>query len=283
MKTPFRTRRYGKLSHIEILFLLLPVLAHGQEKYTLRYQFTPGEKLQYKTERHDSITTQAGGQSNQMNFTNYMLQTLAVDETGSDNTFSLSVNMDSTWSDQDTMSVSSGGGSGERRSYRMSGGPGGGRGPETYKVTPTGKSATAAPVMSPLILTLPEEPVSINSTWSFEKNSEVKGRRQGTTKVTGECLFYGVDTQNGRPVALIIVNFETHSDLSFRFETPQGDFSGTSRSLGKGTGLVYFDIEKGRIIEIIREDQTESVNEMSSRGSSEMKSKSNQTIRLVSD
>jgi hypothetical protein len=91
-----------------------------------------------------------------------------------------------------------------------------------------------------------------------------------------------VQKEGGKSIALIIVNSETNGNIEFKMQTSQGSFSGSSVSKGSETSLVYFDIEKGQIIEIINEETTSSINEMS-LGSSSMSSSSKSTIKLISE
>ena len=80
----------------------------------------------------------------------------------------------------------------------------------------------------------------------------------------------------------LIVNSETNRNIEFKMQTSPGSFSGSSVSKGSGTSLVYFEIEKSRIIEIINEETTSSINEMA-QGSSSMSSLSKSTIKLISE
>lgn len=162
-------------------------------------------------------------------------------------------------------------------------GGGHGRGREnSYKMTPQGNSTTKEPIISQLILPLPDKPVAVNATWNFEKTSEQRGQRKGKTVIKGQCLLYDVQKEGGKSIAIILVNSETNRNIEFKMQTSQGSFSGSSVSKGSGTSLVYFEIEKGRIIESIIEETTSSINEMS-QGSSSMSSSSKSTIKLISE
>ncbi|MFH1941380.1 MAG: hypothetical protein ABIL68_04690, partial [bacterium] len=177
---------------------------------------------------------------------------------------------------------------GDTRTMRMGGGgrsfggPGGGRSREqTYKMQSNGKSATNDPIISPLIVPLPEKTIAVNETWDFEMTAQERGRTTGQTTVKGQCLIYSIEKQGAQNIALIIVNSETKRDMKFNFQTEQGNVSGSSASSATATHLVYFDIDKGRIAEIVSEDKTESMNE-SSMGSRSTSSSSKSTIKLVS-
>ena len=278
------------------LSLSIVVLSIAQESktYTLQYKYQKGDRLQYKIERHDSINTSFGDQDNQIKSTRWSLQSITVPDISPGKLYNIVVKTDSTWSDQDNPFASSQGGmttiireeessGGSRRMTRTSGGGHGRRGRvNSYKMTSQGKSTTKEPIMSSLILPLPDKPVAVNATWNFEKISEQKGQRKGKTVIKGQCLLYDVQKEGGKSIALIIVNSETNGNIEFKMQTSQGSFSGSSVSKGSETSLVYFEIEKGRIIEIIKEETTSSINEMS-MGSSSMSSSSKSTIKLISE
>jgi hypothetical protein len=126
-----------------------------------------------------------------------------------------------------------------------------------------GLSLTGNPVLTQLIIPLPEKSVSVNDTWDFNLESEIKGRQKGNIVVTGQCLLYDIDRSGTSPLATIIINSETKRDVEFNMQSPQGSISGNSTSVTMGTHLVYFDIEKGRITEIVSEENMESSNQMS--------------------
>jgi hypothetical protein len=78
------------------------------------------------------------------------------------------------------------------------------------------------------------------------------------------------------------VNTESKGEGSFNFEREGMEISGSSQSSGAGTSLVYFDVDRGRILEIVAENTLESATE-SSMFSSNVSSKSKSTIKLVSE
>ena len=220
--------------------------------------------------------------------TRWTLQTLSVQETPPDNPYAITIKTDSVWTDQDPSS--SGGGTGMMRmgggqgrsgmSYSRSSGRGRSR-EQSYKMNPDGRSATKDPIISPYLVPLPEKPITINESWDFEMIVEIKGRSKGQTTVKGKCLLYDVQEEDGKSIALILINSETKMESKFNFETEQGNISGSSSSSGSGTNLVYFDIDKGYITEIIKEEITESVSE-TSMGSMPRSSSSKSIIKLIS-
>jgi hypothetical protein len=249
----------------------------AQQKYRLRYKFDKGEKLQYKTERHDSTETEQGGQPSVQQITVWAVQTLSVDD-ANDQAFKITLKTDTTWSDQDD-AAAEGSGPGRGRRFR------GMRGPRerSYEISPIGRAVSGEDPLSPVLIILPENEIGINENWNFEVTTEQMGRRQGRTTVMGQCLLYDVQEENGRRLAVIIVSIESQSEGQFQFQ-PQGrePVSGTFASNSTGTNLVYFDIDRGRIVEVVSEETRES-NTESTMSSRRTLSKSNSTVTLVSE
>lgn len=270
-----------------VLFaLLLPIMTTAQEgeKINLKYKFQKGDILQYQSESHDSTTRGSANQSETMDMTRWTLQTLSVLDALPEASYSISIKTDSVWTDQAPSqgeSTSMGG-----RSMRFrTGGPGGmgGRSREReYSITSVGKSTSKDPVIFPFLLPLPDEAVAINDTWDYELTSEQRGRMQGTNNVKGQCLLYDIQKEGDKTIALIIVNTQSKGEGSFNFERDGMEISGSSQSSGAGTSLVYFDVDRGRILEIVAENTRESATE-SSMFSSNVSSKSKSTIKLVSE
>ena len=259
------------------LLMIIITTAKAQDSYLIRYKFQKGEKLQYQSERYDSTEADMGGQTNINQITMWSLQTLSVDDVKKDESFTISIKTDSTWTDQDESSGESGGMG--RRRFRMMRGPR----EQSYEITPAGKTVSKDPPVSSFLIPLPENAVAVNETWDFEITTEQKGRRQGKTIITGQCLLYDVQSEDGRTTAVIIVNADSKGEGQFQFQREGSDaISGTFASTGASTSLVYFDIDNGYIIEVVSEETQESVTE-STMFSSKMSSKSKSTVRLISD
>jgi hypothetical protein len=270
-----------------VLFtLLLPTITTAQEskKINLKYKFKTGDVLQYKSESHDSTTRASADETETMDMTRWTLQTLSVLDALPEATYRISIKIDSIWTDQDPSPREDTPGGGRSMRFRT-GGPGGmgGRSREReYSITSVGKSTSKDPVISPFLLPLPQEAVAINDTWDYELTSEQRGRMQGTNNVRGQCLLYDIQKEGDKTIALIIVNTESKGEGSFNFEREGMEISGSSQSSGAGTSLVYFDVDRGRILEIVAENTLESATE-SSMFSSNVSSKSKSTIKLVSE
>ena len=269
------------------LVLLFPALSHAQNKdsYLLQYKFKKGEQLQYKTERCDSTQTSSETQTAPQQVMRWSLQTLSVLETPTETTYKVSIKTDSVWTDQDQAGTSAESESGRRMVFRQRGpeGPGERGRSQEFEIGTDGQSVTDDPVTSPFLLTLPKNPVAVNDTWEFEKNIQRTGRMKSTTRITGQCLLYNIQKQSSPPLALIIVNTQSTGQSEFKFKRPDQnvEISGATQSKGSGTSLVYFDIDRGRITEIVSEDKTESMSE-SSRGSYASSSSSKSTVKLIS-
>ena len=239
---------------------------------------------QYKSESHDSTTTGSGDNATTMQMTRWSLQALSVLDKTSDDIMTVSVKIDSAWDDQasdGTMTSESGG----RRMVirRGPGGPGGRRGPQEFKIKPSGESATKDPVVSPLLVPLPEDPVGVNDTWEFDMTVERKGRMSGTTQIQGQCLVYDIQKQGNQTLALIIVNTASEGTGEFKFQRGEGmAVSGSTQTKGAVTSLVYFDVEKGRITEIVTDEKRDTATE-STMFSSTMSMKTTSTIKLISE
>jgi hypothetical protein len=250
--------RIGGLLILINIILTVAVFAQTGDTFTLEYKFKKGDKIQYKTERHDST----------------------VVETPSKDVYKISIEQDSTWFDEETasrMNAMTSGGSGNVIVRRGSGGGGtrmrmgesGRPGENSIEITKIGRSTTDNPVMTPFVIPFPDKPVSVNETWDFDETLEHKGRTKGKTNIKGQCLLYEVRNEKGKSLAVIIVNSERHSTISMQNERDGVAFSVNTESSTTGFHLVFFNIDKGIIEEIDSEDTTESAFEMS--GSSKIK------------
>ena len=86
------------------------------------------------------------------------------------------------------------------------------------------------------------------------------------------------------PIALIIVNSTTAGTSEFKMRRPDQDMeiSGTGQSKGATTALVYFDVDKGRITEIVSEETRDSAVE-TNLFSTTTSMKTTSTVTLVSE
>lgn len=256
------------------LFFSTSILGQTGEKLKLEYKFEAGETLRYKTESHDSTSSGRGDQVMNMKMTRWSMHNLSVLEKPSTDKYKVSIEMDTVWTDQDEQQS-------EGRVMRFRVDPQNDT-PDEYQIASNGKSQSEDPVVSPFLLPLPDEPVGINDTWDFEMKIEQRGRMQGETTVTGQCLLYDLYEDDGRKVATIIVNTESKGESTFRFQRPDGDpISGTGQSYGSMTSLVYFDVSRGRIVEIVTEEKRDTAME-SSMFSSNTSIMTKSTIHLIS-
>ena len=258
-----------------LLYMAVSSFSQGSETFTLRYTFTPGENVQYKTERQDSTESGTGDQLNVTEMTIWSLNSLAIVDVLPGQSYKVMIKTDSLWTDQESQPEGQPGG---RRMMRM----GRESRESAFEITNTGMPVSTDAIVSPLLIPMPENPVAINGTWDFEINTEQTGRRQGKTTVKGQCLLYDIEREGNQTVATIVVTAETVSEGQFNFQSQRGPVSGTYASSGTNDSIVYFDIERGRIIEIASEDTRDSVTEstMFSRSS---KTKSKTTIIMVSE
>ena len=269
--------------YIILLALSASITANAQDSYVLQYKFKKGEKLQYKSERQDSTESDSGGQTTVREMTIWSLQTLSIEDAKKDRSFTISIKTDSVWTDQDQSmgqvpGMGRGMGGGRGRTFRM-----GGRGRDrSYEITPEGKSLSKdPPPIIPFLFPMPEKAIAVNETWDFTIASEQKGQRQGTTTITGQCLLYDVQKVGDQTLALIIVNADTKIESKFEFQREGGDpISGSSASSVSAQNLVYFDIGKGRIVEVVGEEIRESITE-STMFSSDSYTKSKTNVILV--
>jgi len=269
-----------------LLLLLLTIFifhytvlsAFSQESYALEYKFPLHDQLQYKTEKIDSITTSMpNGQEVTRQITSYSIRTMTIENAPPENNFTVAITTDSTWSNSENENdfPERGNQPGGRR-VRMS------LPEENLHLTfdKYGKSTTNEAVVSTLIIPLPEKPVSINDQWNFNLNSKRKGRFQGETTIRGKCLLYDVQQTEGNNTAVIIINAETKGEGKFRIKTPEREMSGTNKNSGTISSLVYFDIDKGRINEIVTAEASESATEGSAFSSSMIRT-SKSTTKLI--
>ncbi len=257
--------------------LLNSAWAGQSQDVLLQYKFRKGDQFQYKTERHDSTEAGMGNQTMVRTATIWSLETLSVIDTPTDQTYALTIKNDTTWTDQQEPAQ---GGAGPGQGRRMMIRPDGGRREQNLEIAKTGKPVSKDASFSPFLLPLPDHPVSVNASWNFELTSEQKGRRRGTTTVKGQCLLYDLQKEAGQTLALIIVNAESTGQGKFQMKRQEMNVSGTFASSGKITSLVYFDVDKGRIVEVVSDETRESMTE-SSAFSSKITSKSKTTIKLM--
>ncbi len=261
-----------------LYFCTIPFPALAQEKYTLEYKFKLNDQLQYKTEKLDTMSSSMpDGQEITRKITSFSLKTLTITNTPPDNPFAASITIDSTWSDSESDNDF------EERDNR----PGGRRARislreenQNFTFNKYGKSTTDESIVSPLIIPLPEKPISINDQWNFTITTDRKGRFQAEITITGKCLLYDVQQTKGNNIAVIIVDSKTTGQGKFQIKTQDREISGTNRSSGTGNFLVYFDIDNGRINEIISEEKSESATE-GSAFSSNMSRTSKSTTKLI--
>ncbi len=275
-----------------ILFLLIffSCLYSQEDKFKLEYKFQNGERLQYKIERHDSITTSAAGQEMKFNTTIFMLQSLVVEEAGKDKSFTLKLKTDSVWTDKNTENMintsSSMNRMGERRSQRRTfsramGRFGNQQRERKITITTNGRQSQDSGQPIPFLITLPEKEVSVNDTWDFEIKFDNKGRSKGTTTIKGECLLYDIEKKDSKNIAVIVANSETNSESQFKFQIQERTISGSNVSKSTQYSIVYFDIDKGRIVEIVSEETSESTRESGGMTTPSTR-KSNISIKLLS-
>ena len=258
------------------IFLALQGVLAQTDAISLKYQFTQGETIRYKTESHDSLVSDMGGQAMTMKYIRHSQHTLQVQKTPAQGAYQILVKLDTLWTDQ----------IGEGPGIPMGGGRERGRGgrnresrDEILEMDEWGGTLGRNVVASPFILPLPQKPVQVNDTWTFDLVQPLRGRATGENKIKGQCLLYQITQENNRTMAVIIVNTESQSHSEFKGNFNGQDFSMTNQSSGVGTRLVYFDVDKGRITEIIDESSSETASEGSRSGNSTRSSKA--TIRLL--
>jgi hypothetical protein len=150
---------------------------------------------------------------------------------------------------------------------------------KSYEMSSNGKSAGKEPVMSSFLVPLPDNPVGVNSVWEFSKVQEHKGRSKGITKVTGQCTLYDVMKSDGKSIARIIVNYQINQEMAFSVTMGENTIKGANNTHTGGFSLVYFDIDRGVVTEVVTEETSESVNE-SPQGSMQMSRFSKSEIKL---
>lgn len=274
-------RKY--MSLLLSLLLIMVSLPHtqlsvyAQENYSLEYKFQLHDCLKYKTDKLDSITSSMPDRQEMTRQINsYTIKTMTIDNISPDTPFTVSITTDSTWSDSENNSDpgrgSQPGGQRVRLSMRD----------QDLKLSfnKQGKSTTDEPVVTPLIIPLAERPVSINDQWNFNLTSERKGRYSEKTTITGKCFLYDVQQTENNNTAVIIINTERSGEGKFHIKTPQGEISGINKSSGTISALVYFDIDRGRINEIVSVEKTETVTG-GSAFSSKMLRTSKSTTKLI--
>lgn len=288
-----------------ILILMLAVTAYAQnnQTYTLQYKFKAGDQLTYKTESVDSMSGGGmfGGDSENRPVTSWSLQTVTISGVPSSQSYQVTIKTDSTWSDrvfQPGGQRPEGGfpGGGERpegetfsRTNRTGGGfamgmMGGMRrsGSEMImEITAEGKPAAQNTTPSPLFIVLPDKPIAVNGTWNYETTIQMQGRQQGTMHIESQGFLYGVDKINNRSVATILVTSVSTTEGQLSMGGGEQQMTGSFSSSSEGTSFVQFDIDNGRIIEIVT-DQTSNSAMETSMFSTNTTSVSQSTTELLS-
>ena len=266
--------RIASLLIITGSFVISPLtisMAQNETTISLKYKFKKGDIFKYKTEQHDSIESSFANQTISRQITIWSLKTLSVQEALP--SYTISIRTDSTWTDQDQ---TQGGNSPKRRAFRMNRGPH----ERTYKITFFGKLISQNTILPSFIIPLPEKPIKVNDTWDFENIIEQKGKRKGKTTIKGQCLLYDIKKEKDKTIALIIVNAESKSEGEFKFQLKQNTISGTFASTGTRTNLVYFDVDRGYVTEVVSEEKRESTTE-STMFSQNSKLISKSTVKLI--
>ncbi|MCD6117585.1 hypothetical protein J7K93_11255 [bacterium] len=254
---------------LSILLILgfLSVSSFAQNKYKLTYKFRKGDVLKYRTERHDSTASEFSGQSMERKMASWSLRSVNVKDIDEQGLYIILMRTDSTWTDNAEI---------EKQFKKMNG-----KREVKYTFDQSGHSNSDNPPLSLLFLNLPKKPVAVNDEWNYELHSVKRGRRSGKTNLKAKCTLYSIDKENGDDIAVIIVNTETKSTGKFSFKRQNMKTSGTFASSGTGTSIVYFNITKGYVREVVTEDNSESSTE-SSAFSSSASSKTRSTTKLIS-
>ncbi|MBN2030792.1 hypothetical protein JW824_11165 [bacterium] len=288
-----------------IMLLIFPL--YGQT-YTLQYKFIAGDQYQYKTESKDSTSGGGGGmfgsETGNLAVTTWSLQTVVVANGSSGQSFQLTITTDSTWSDRAPREFTQrpeggfpdggeppAGGTFSRGDRTAGGGgftmgmmSGMGRGSRvtTMEINTNGKPIAQNTVPSPLFVVLPDKPVAINDTWNYETTIAMEGRQTGTMKVQSQALLYDVADVGDSKVAMILVTSVSTSEGELSMGGGDQQMTGAFSNASEGTSLVQFDINKGRILEIVTEQTNNSAVE-SSMFSTNTTSVSQSTIELISE
>ncbi len=289
------------------LILLLTLPLFGQN-YTLLYKFNAGDQYLYKTESKDSTSGGGGGmfggETENLAVTTWSLQTVSVADGSSGQSYQITIETDSTWNDRPPRDFGErpeggfpGGGErpeggeftrGERQaggggfSMNMMGGMGRGSRVTTMEINANGKLVAQNTVPSPLFIVLPDNPVAINDTWNYETTVAIEGRQTGTMEIQSQGLLYDVADVGGSKVASILVTSVSSTAGELSMGGGDMQMSGVFSNASEGTSLVQFDIDNGRILEIVTEQMNNSAME-SSMFSTNTTSVSQSTIELISE
>jgi len=250
---------------------------YSQESFQLAYKYRQGEKLIYKTERHDSTTMNMMGENKVMEITTWSLNSLTILNTPPGQLYEITSAVDSSWNNMDknkilggkqlsgskvkTMSISNGS---KRKMTR------------TISMTQFGKTEKGKAIDSNFIIPLPEKPLKINESWTFEYTVKLTGRAKGEKKVKGNCLLYSVEDN----IATIILNSKLNSQTEMNLKMGDKEISINSSSAESGMSLIYFDIAMGKIIEIVTETSIERTTETPMGGGGVNTTTSKLTIKL---
>ncbi len=257
-------------------------ISYSQDKVNLKYTFQQGEIVQYRTERHDSTSMSIAGQANVIKVNSGMISSLTVSETPPGKPYQITVNIDTSWSDgnQGIVSHSAGSGGGEQRMV-IKGGPAGGADEKTLEFDQAGYSAKDTPVTSSFFIPLPLKPVGENDTWEFQYTKKHTGQAKGETSVKGSCLLYGFEKRGADKIAIIIINSKTKSSTEMKLNINGQKMSINSNTAGKEMQLVYFNVNKGRILEIVKDGSSEMNSETPMGGSGNTIINNKTTIKLI--
>lgn len=107
--------------------------------------------------------------------------------------------------------------------------------------------------LAPLFIPLPPKPVILNETWEFNILVKTRGLRQSEIVYTGHCLLYEIKMYAGDTIATIIVTASTESKGKYNYKQYYKTDDLNFTILGTLTQIVYFNIDKGYVQQMISE------------------------------
>jgi hypothetical protein len=226
--------------------------AQINKTYDLKYKFRNGDMLQYKIQQFDSTRYNIQGQIHFDTIFRHKLQTLSITKQPGQNSFSVSVKLDSNaiqnnfYPDQ----------SSELRFYLD-------YEPEIQenvlsidaKGNPQDKNLFYLPTLIPL----PAHPIALNQTWQFAFQYPAQETEffKGNTTGTGHCLFYNIQETSFDTIAIFMVELKSKTEGKIKLIRPNNTIEYNYLKDQSSTNFVYFDVAKGIITKIVASIQFE--------------------------
>ncbi len=226
--------------------------AQINKTYDLKYNFQNGDVLQYKILQFDSTRYNIQGQIHFDTIFRHKLQTLSITKQPGQNSFSVSVKLDSSEIEKNLFPDQNS----ELRFYLD-------YEPEIQenvllidaKGNPQDKNLCYLPTLIPL----PIHPIALNQTWQFAFQYPAQETEffKANTTGTGHCLFYNIQETPSDTIAIFMVEIKSKTEGKIKLIRLNNTIEYNYLKDQSSTNFVYFDVAKGIITKVVASIQFE--------------------------